>query len=137
MERIDGSELLKIRAQIVDILEQIDKLLPKTQVLNHRIDIDLLMSAALKFYGITKAELIQKKRGHSAQRRRVICAVLYNNMTGATYRKIADKLGYKEHETVIHHERIINSALNGDCYGYDAEVREYKSIVKIAYAGLQ
>lgn len=134
MKQIDGTELLEIRAQVADILDYIDKLLPKTKAINQRIDAKLLMDASLKFYGITKAELVEKTRGQSAKRRQVICAVLYNNMEGATYRKVADMLGYRKHETVLHHERIINGALKGDHYGYDAEVREYKDIVKKAYA---
>ena len=128
------NELLELREILIATVRAIDESgqLPTNRI-NRRLSKDEIITVGAKYYGATPEELKVKARGMWAKQRQVLCAVLYNNMEGASYPKIAPLLGYVNHGTVMHHVKIVNEALDGSRYGYDDVISDYKEILRRLY----
>jgi len=127
------NQLLELRELLITAVHTIDKMYPLEDNTRDRLPSEVIVNVGAKYYGVEPEELHTKGRGIWAQRRQVLCAVLYNNMEGASLQRVATLLGYKTHDNVLHHVRIVNDALDGVVYGYGDIVKDYKEILRRLY----
>ncbi|PJB52094.1 chromosomal replication initiator protein DnaA, partial [Candidatus Berkelbacteria bacterium CG_4_9_14_3_um_filter_33_5] len=73
-----------------------------------------LIEVVSLYYGITKDELISKRRTHNLVLPRQICMFILKKRTKMSYPKIGAILGGKDHTTIMHGEKLIAKKVNED-----------------------
>lgn len=76
------------------------------------VDVPSIKTAVCEYFGISHEELIGKRRDQRIVRPRQIAMYLCKEMTNASYPEIGTHFGHKDHTTVIHAHRKVESHLD-------------------------
>jgi chromosomal replication initiator protein len=79
-----------------------------------KITLPLIQEVVAKYYGLTRADLIDKKRTRAVSYPRQIAMYLARELTDASLPKIGDEFGGRDHTTVIHAYEKIQADLEAD-----------------------
>jgi chromosomal replication initiator protein len=97
----------------VELAQEVLKdLIPESRP--RKITIPLIQEAVARYYGLTRQELLDKKRTRSVAYPRQIAMYLARELTDASLPKIGDEFGGRDHTTVIHACEKIQADLASD-----------------------
>jgi chromosomal replication initiator protein len=84
----------------VDLAREVLKDIPETA--STRITIDLILSAVAEFTGVSVTEMTGDKRSRPVVESRHLVMYLARELTDASLPKIGDRMGGRDHTTVLH-----------------------------------
>lgn len=96
----------------VELAREVLKDVPETP--STRITIDLILSTVADFTGVSVTEIIGDKRGRAIVEPRHIVMYLARELTDASLPKIGERLGGRDHTTVLHAVDKISKAMRDD-----------------------
>jgi chromosomal replication initiator protein len=84
----------------VDLAREVLKDIPETPT--SRVTIDLILSAVAEATGVSLTEIIGDKRSRTVVEGRHLAMYLARELTDASLPKIGDRIGGRDHTTVLH-----------------------------------
>jgi chromosomal replication initiator protein len=96
----------------VDLAREVLKDIPETASI--RITIDLILSAVAEFTGISVTEITGDKRSRPVVESRHLAMYLARELTDASLPKIGDRIGGRDHTTVLHAVEKITKLMQED-----------------------
>jgi chromosomal replication initiator protein len=96
----------------VELAREVLKDVPETP--STRITIDLILSTVADFTGVSVTEIIGDKRGRAIVEPRHIAMYLARELTDASLPKIGERIGGRDHTTVLHAVDKISKAMQDD-----------------------
>jgi chromosomal replication initiator protein len=100
------------RAIDVDLAREVLKDVPETAAT--RITIDLILSVVADFTGVSATEITGDKRSRTIVEARHLAMYMARELTDSSLPKIGDRLGGRDHTTVIHAVDKINKLIRKD-----------------------
>jgi chromosomal replication initiator protein len=96
----------------VDLAREVLKDIPETA--STRITIDLILSSVAEFTGISVTEIIGDKRTRPVVEGRHLAMYLARELTDASLPKIGERIGGRDHTTVLHAVEKITKLMQSD-----------------------
>jgi chromosomal replication initiator protein len=96
----------------VDLAREVLKDIPETA--SARVTIDLILSSVAEFTGVSVTEIIGDKRTRSVVESRHLAMYLARELTDASLPKIGERIGGRDHTTVLHAVEKITKLMQRD-----------------------
>lgn len=101
-----------------------------TQRIEGVLPADYIFDGICSYFDISNDELkIKRRKRKFIYRRKIACYLLYYHTT-LTYQEIANRLGYKNHDTVLYHVKDVDLMLSKEFYGCDDFIVLYNRVIK-------
>jgi chromosomal replication initiation ATPase DnaA len=128
-------KLIRLKKNLATITAEIEGVLKDRDVDSTlgdgKITPEEVIKAVCFYYEITPEQLRDTRRRPEIVQKKKIAIKLLKDQCGLSLYQMADKVGYTNHATVIHHLKGVNQDVSGTIYGNKEVERDYVNVCEL------